>query len=186
MIEDGIIPTGIFPITQKLIYEHICREMDMRNNGWFSTIEDRNLQIKIRNTAVTLVNLNIERGLKIKDVDYGFVYMISNPAFPNHVKIGMTMDVFSRLKQYQTYDPFRQFKLEHYRFVLDRREMERGILDHPEVMTENGEWVHRSQSRKIFLKMTKWNKNYFDYSSEERERLNRSMNRIEAYYKMYG
>lgn len=186
MIMDGIIPSGIFPITQKLIYEFICRGLDLRNPGSFLFIQDSKLQNKVKHAALRLIQLNVERGLKSTDVDYGFVYMISNPSFPDHVKIGMTMDVNTRLRQYQTYDPFRQFKVEHYKFVLNRREMERQILDHPEVFSENGEWVKRENAKHIFLQMTRWNKNYFDYFSEERERLLRSMNKAQAYNKMYG
>ena len=87
----------------------------------------------------------------------GLVYMISNPAYPEHVKIGMTIDLETRLNSYQTYDPYRQFTVEHYEFVLDRRYTETKILNSFHVDVENGEWIKRPKATTIFLDIIKNN-----------------------------
>ena len=44
----------------------------------------------------------------------GFVYIVSNKAFPNFYKIGVTSDIKSRLRTYQTAAPDRDYKIEYY------------------------------------------------------------------------
>lgn len=44
----------------------------------------------------------------------GYVYIISNPAHPGFLKVGVTQDIKSRLHVYQTSDPKRQYKVEYY------------------------------------------------------------------------
>lgn len=59
--------------------------------------------------GLTMLKVNKTRGYGVKDINAGLVYLISNPSFPNHIKVGMTLDLKKRLNSYQTYDPFRQF-----------------------------------------------------------------------------
>ena len=54
----------------------------------------------------------------------GHVYIITNPAWPDWVKIGMAVDAEDRLNGYQTSSPMRDFKLEYSVKVSDRRESE--------------------------------------------------------------
>jgi len=54
----------------------------------------------------------------------GFVYAITNPAFPGWVKVGMTTDPLRRLDGYQTGDPSRAYKLEAAKQVEGRRQAE--------------------------------------------------------------
>lgn len=58
------------------------------------------------------------------DVKDGFVYLITHPSWPQFVKIGCAINPESRLKDYQTYCPRRAFRLEHYVYTKDRRELE--------------------------------------------------------------
>lgn len=44
----------------------------------------------------------------------GYLYLITNKAFPGFVKVGVTTDIKSRLHTYQTSDPKRQYKIEFY------------------------------------------------------------------------
>lgn len=46
----------------------------------------------------------------------GFLYIITNPSFPNWVKIGTTTNFRTRLQTYQTSSPFRNYKVE---FLLE-------------------------------------------------------------------
>jgi len=44
----------------------------------------------------------------------GYLYIISNPAHPGWLKVGVTEDIKSRLHTYQTSDPKRAYKIEYY------------------------------------------------------------------------
>ena len=54
----------------------------------------------------------------------GFVYIITNPAWPDWVKIGMCVDAEDRLNGYQTSSPNRDYKLEYAVKVSNRRKSE--------------------------------------------------------------
>jgi len=54
----------------------------------------------------------------------GYVYVITNPAWPNWVKIGMAVDAEDRLNGYQTSSPMRDYQLEFSVKVNDRRKAE--------------------------------------------------------------
>lgn len=72
----------------------------------------------------------------------GILYVISNNAYPTHVKIGITKDLPKRLVTYQAYDPFRNFKVEKYVFIMDVRRTERYLLDEYKLNdTFTGEWI---------------------------------------------
>ena len=59
----------------------------------------------------------------------GFFYVISNKHFPNYYKVGHSIDAESRLIQYQTYSPHRDFELVRYIPVLNAKQVEFSILD---------------------------------------------------------
>ena len=44
----------------------------------------------------------------------GYLYIITNPAHEGWVKVGVTSDIKSRLRTYQTSDPSRRYKVEYY------------------------------------------------------------------------
>ena len=46
----------------------------------------------------------------------GYLYIITNPSFPNWVKVGTTTNFKARLQGYQTSSPFRDYKVE---FLLE-------------------------------------------------------------------
>lgn len=86
----------------------------------------------------------------------GFVYAISNPAWPDYVKVGSAIDVYDRLNSYQTSSPNRDFKLLAYFFCQDRFSKER------EIQTtfnfhRNGEWCQTTEEEivKIFSREKK-------------------------------
>jgi hypothetical protein len=45
--------------------------------------------------------------------NYGYLYIISNAAWPNWIKVGVTKDLKCRLQTYQTSSPFRNYILEY-------------------------------------------------------------------------
>lgn len=70
----------------------------------------------------------------------GWVYIVTNSAFPNCVKIGKAIDMDNRLKNMQTYDPFRQYICEHQFFVEDRHSTEIKIHSLLADRRLSGEW----------------------------------------------
>ena len=75
----------------------------------------------------------------------GEVYVITNPAFPDWVKIGMAVDSVDRLKGYQTSSPHRDYKLEYSRPFSDRRKAEaEAHTISQQSHTKSGEWFKMS------------------------------------------
>jgi len=71
----------------------------------------------------------------------GQVYIISNPNFPDWVKVGMAIDAEDRLNNYQTSSPFRDYVLQYYYDVNNRRAAENEA--HTELQKSyerRGEW----------------------------------------------
>jgi hypothetical protein len=72
----------------------------------------------------------------------GYLYIITNEAFPGWVKVGTTADLNQRLHVYQTSDPFRRYKivfsLQHPQF----REAEKKIKQTMKhfALAIKGEW----------------------------------------------
>ena len=62
---------------------------------------------------------------KLAAIQEGYVYIISNRAWPHWVKIGMAIDAEDRLNSYQTSSPYRDFILEHRVFSSNRRASEK-------------------------------------------------------------
>lgn len=150
MQQMGIIPlTGSFEITESLLVQYIemYGSMFSRGKGLANKKQQTLLARKI--AGLTLLK-ELRARNAIKDTSAGLVYMISNPVYPEHVKIGMTVDLEQRLNSYQTYDPMRRFKVEHYEFVIDRRLTETKILNSFKVDVEKGEWIKRPSATTIF------------------------------------
>jgi len=61
---------------------------------------------------------------KLDAIKEGYVYAITNPAWPEWVKIGMAIDAYDRCNGYQTSSPFRDYKVEHTVVTNNRREAE--------------------------------------------------------------
>lgn len=61
---------------------------------------------------------------KLDSIKEGYVYAITNPAWPEWVKIGMAVDADDRCNGYQTSSPFRDYKIEHVVVTNNRRAAE--------------------------------------------------------------
>ena len=72
----------------------------------------------------------------------GSVYIISNSAWPEWIKIGMAVDAEDRLKGYQTSSPMRDYKLEFCLDFKDRRKAESKVHKKCKKLgfEYNGEW----------------------------------------------
>lgn len=84
----------------------------------------------------------------------GFFYIISNKNFPNYYKVGHSKDAETRLNQYQTYSPFRDFELEKYLVVLDSKLAESAVLDYFSNSLTN-EWLYSTDISRDFTIMAK-------------------------------
>lgn len=72
----------------------------------------------------------------------GFLYIITNPAFPGWIKIGTTKDLTKRLQTYQTSSPHRDyeivFSMEHPEYQIAEKRL-RDTLSHFALRIRN-EW----------------------------------------------
>lgn len=128
-----------FDITENIINEYVkCyHNLHGKKNGKYDFKYARKL------AGINLLKLKISEGETYKSCKEGILYFIENPAFPEHYKVGMTVDLPSRLKSYQVYDPHQLFSVHTYDFVLDRRSAEKKILNCFSVNVENGEWIKK-------------------------------------------
>ena len=90
---------------------------------------------------------------KLDSIKEGFVYVITNPAWPDWVKIGMAVDAEDRLNGYQTSSPMRDFKLEYSIEVSDRRKAESKAhkLCKKRDIDNKGEWFRMSVREAVEL-----------------------------------
>lgn len=71
----------------------------------------------------------------------GELYIVTNPAFEGWVKVGMAVDARDRLKNYQTSSPFRDYELESFCQVGDRRAAEAELHRRlSKIYEQQGEW----------------------------------------------
>lgn len=95
----------------------------------------RNMLKKIKEGTLAQFN-------KIKTGD---IYVITNPAWPDWVKIGRGVDAKDRFKDYMTYSPFRDYKLEYYVHTDNRSEAEHKAHVEAEKLGERrNEWFNIS------------------------------------------
>ena len=75
-------------------------------------------------------------------VKKGYVYVITNPSWPDWVKIGMAIDAQDRLSGYQTSSPHRDYVLEHSVWSNQRRKAEQQAHYKAALVAEEvaGEW----------------------------------------------
>lgn len=59
----------------------------------------------------------------------GFLYIVSNPAHPGQLKVGVTQNISERLRVYQTSDPKRSYKMEFYLFHPDAYAAEKRVKE---------------------------------------------------------
>ena len=86
----------------------------------------------------------------------GHVYAITNPAWPEWIKIGKAIDAEDRLSSYQTSSPMRNYKLVHSVHFDDRNKAEKKAhllaatrTMHPWNKHDNGEWFKLTEEQAI-------------------------------------
>jgi len=81
----------------------------------------------------------------------GYLYVITNPAWPSYVKIGRTVNITSRLRSYNTGDPFREYSLHYYRYFVDVCLAERTLAQLYQGSRTQGEWyqIHKEDAANL-------------------------------------
>lgn len=154
--ENKIPKVGAFEITEDLLKDYFFA-YGILTKKTIGTSTNSNTKYARRLAGLNLLKENVSRGTKPKEIKAGHIYLISNPAYPLHLKIGVSYDCHTRLRNYQTYSPYRDFKLEKYDFVIDKFKTEKLILAHPLIIREQGEWVLVNNAKIIFDDMSKYN-----------------------------
>src|ERR1700722_2477002 len=154
-----IIPEGTFDVTSGMIdkfYEMYSENFPQKSGR----MTNSNIKFAKKLAGLSLMKLNIARSaekfdkyekIKIDKPKCGIIYLVSNPAFPDMFKIGITQDLEKRLAQYQTGDPFRRYKVEHYKFVEDIRKEEERYLQQMSTDLAKGEWVKSEKVKELFV-----------------------------------
>ncbi len=151
MINESLIPSDkIFQITETHLSFFIKTYGEMFGKSTSGTKTKTNTRFARKLAGLTLLKVNFERKASYNDIKAGLVYIIENEIYPDHYKLGMTIELESRLNTYQTYDPFRRFKIVKYDFVLDRFLTEKKLLGHPNIIREQGEWIKKQSAIEIF------------------------------------
>lgn len=158
--EKNIPERGPFEVTDYLLecYFFTYKRLTSTTSG---TTTNSNTKYARRLAGLNLLKENIKRGVKASEIKAGHTYLISNPAFPLHYKIGVSYDVHKRLSQYQTYSPYRDFKLVKYDFVQDKFKIEQQLVNHPLLHRENGEWVLKDNAVEVFNDLGRFNINRY-------------------------
>lgn len=79
----------------------------------------------------------------------GYVYCISNPAWPGWVKVGKAVQDAKRFNSYQTYSPLRDYVLEWSHKVDDVHEVEAAF--HRGRKADNGEWYEMTADEALSI-----------------------------------
>lgn len=138
LIHEGSIPShGNFEVTEELLYRH--REIYKSFGG--GKTKNKQLQFARRYAGFGFLYLKKYRGIPAKDIDERMIYLIKNPAWPDHIKIGITTNLIKRLASYQTYDPHRAYSISSYEFILGKNKFERQLIEDYSQKEDKGEWV---------------------------------------------
>lgn len=133
LMSKGLINTEDFSITRELIEEYLKA---YATTGGGNIGKKLNVVLARKLAAINLVEFKVQYKIPVKE---GFVYVISNPAWPGFYKIGMSTNPKRRLSQYQTYSPHRDYKLEWFGFFFDKREGEKLLIS--KLDNYSHEWV---------------------------------------------
>lgn len=136
LLNRGLLPTGNYNITEELLVAFVDTYSALGTGG-----KKHSVRFARKLAGLSFLKHKLSLGYSFKDIKEGIVYFIENPAWPGLIKVGMTIDLDKRLSSYQTYSPYRDFKVKHYEFVLNRKYSESLLLSSALVEPQEGEWV---------------------------------------------
>ena len=103
-------------------------------------------------------NLTVDAIQAVTEVLYstknkGYIYAITNPAWPDWIKIGKAIDADNRLNSYQTSSPKRDYELLYCKYFDDYHEVEKEAhtLASKFSAETNNEWFHitKQQAKEV-------------------------------------
>lgn len=157
MTDQGIIPSeGVFTVTEEMKKHYVKMYPIFSGSSGNLTKKETKFAMKLAGLSLLKLNENRRENTKIKIVksgnktESGIVYLVSNPVFEGYLKIGMTKDLNGRMKTYQTCDPLRRFKVEHWKIVENAKTAETLLLKHYKIDIAEGEWALEANVREIF------------------------------------
>ena len=112
---------------------------------------------------ITQEDIDAFREMAEDGVQEGYVYVITNKAWPDWVKIGRAIDANDRLRAYQTSSPLRDYWIVHSVHFDDVNAAERKahliaarMTGKPWNKVDNGEWFRLSeqQAREVLKEVT--------------------------------
>jgi len=128
---------------QKKYWCNICKKADndkrMYVNGRHIS---RNHPLYKPGRYKTFNDAAFEGTYKLGNIKEGYVYVITNPAWPDWVKIGMAIDADDRCNSYRTSSPHRDFVLEYTVETDNRRTLEQAAHKEARKVASKtkGEW----------------------------------------------
>lgn len=157
MTERCIIPSeGVFTVTEEMKDQYV--KLYPIFYGSSGKITPKEVKFALKLAGLSLLKLNDTRRENTKSkivksgnkTESGIVYLVSNPAFEGYLKIGVTKNLNIRMKTYQTCDPLRRFKVEHWKIVENAKTAETFLLKHYKIDLAEGEWALEKNVREIF------------------------------------
>jgi|TARA_R110002167_G_scaffold58938_2_gene166923 hypothetical protein len=112
---------------------------------------------------ITQEDIDAFREMAEEEVQAGYVYVITNKAWPDWVKIGRAIDAKDRLRSYQTGSPLRDYWIIHSVHFDDVNAAERKahliaarITSTPWNKHDNGEWfkLTEEQAMEVLRELT--------------------------------
>jgi len=79
-----------------------------------------------------------QRNLNLKNERSGYIYLITNPAWTEYVKLGRSYDVKKRLISYQTFSPLKDFHISYETYTNNITLIENTFRE--KFGYDNGEW----------------------------------------------
>lgn len=128
---------GRVEIVERYSFESTVKMYPLRD----PTTKSFNNSVVFKKQAVMRALQLICKDAKIPNT-IGYVYAITNPAFPGWIKIGASCDAETRLNQYQTYSPYRDYALVKYVMCMDYISLEDKVLR--QFSERSNEWVKAS------------------------------------------
>lgn len=124
LIKEGITSSD-FDISDDLVIKIFYKYVYPNTKLMYLKSGDRKhtktISRQLNYTRLFLLHVKFKRnGNKASGIKEGFVYLVTNPAWPDKIKIGSYIDVVERLNVYQSYSPNRDYELHEYYFSHDR------------------------------------------------------------------
>lgn len=114
---------------------------NVKKNNYICRICDsiKGKRNRLKRLAIQIGEATFRKYSKVKD---GYVYIISNPAWPEWIKVGMAIDATDRCSSYQTSSPYRDYVMHYAISSDDRRKSESEAHTALEKLADSrkGEW----------------------------------------------